>query len=72
MSREQAIREHSYFIWEREGRPLGRNLEHWLLAEAELRAAPKAANAAEARAQPAVAAKSAPAVRKRAAAKAKG
>ena len=46
MNREQAIRERSYLIWEREGRPEGRNLEHWLLAEAEIRAEPKAAIAA--------------------------
>jgi len=72
MSREKAIRELSYFIWEREGRPEGRNLEHWLLAETELRAEPKAAKAAtRAKAQPAAAAKSSPAVRKRAAAKAR-
>ncbi len=32
----QAIQERSYEIWEREGRPHGRDLEHWRLAETEL------------------------------------
>jgi len=27
----------AYGIWEREGRPVGRDLEHWLQAEAILR-----------------------------------
>jgi hypothetical protein len=31
-----AIRERAYVIWEREGRPHGRELEHWLQAESEL------------------------------------
>ena len=29
-------------IWEREGRPEGRDIEHWLQAEAELRQEPAA------------------------------
>jgi DUF2934 family protein len=33
-----AIRERAYGIWEREGRPHGRELEHWLQAESELTA----------------------------------
>lgn len=33
-----AIRERAYGIWEREGRPHGRELEHWLQAESELAA----------------------------------
>ena len=32
----EAIRERAYVIWEREGRPQGRELEHWLQAESEL------------------------------------
>jgi DUF2934 family protein len=28
----QAIREAAYFLWESEGRPEGRELEHWLRA----------------------------------------
>jgi hypothetical protein len=30
------IRERSYQIWEQEGRPEGRHLDHWLQAEHEL------------------------------------
>ena len=35
-AREQAIRERAYVIWEEEGRPQGRHLEHWLQAETEI------------------------------------
>ena len=42
MITQQAIQERSYTIWEREGRPLGRHFEHWVQAEAELRAAEEA------------------------------
>ena len=31
-----AIRERAYLIWEREGRPHGRDFEHWVRAEVEL------------------------------------
>ena len=34
---EQAIPEHAYFIWEREGRPLGRNIANWLEVEAKIK-----------------------------------
>jgi len=34
-----AIARHAYFIWEKEGRPPGRDLEFWTRAEQELRAA---------------------------------
>ena len=34
--REQAIRERAYRIWEQEGRPHGKHLDHWLRAEAEV------------------------------------
>jgi len=37
VSIHQVIKERSYFIWEGEGRPHGRSLDHWLMAEAELR-----------------------------------
>ena len=33
---EQAVRERAYAIWEEEGRPGGRHLDHWLRAEAEI------------------------------------
>lgn len=35
---EEAIRERSYAIWEREGRPEGKALEHWVRAKAQLEA----------------------------------
>jgi hypothetical protein len=35
---EQRIRERAYFIWEKEGRPQGRELDHRLRAEAEIAA----------------------------------
>ena len=38
MISEEAIRLRSYEIWEREGRPEGRALEHWLVARMELEA----------------------------------
>lgn len=34
--REQAIRERAYAIWEQEGHPDGKELDHWLRAEAEI------------------------------------
>jgi hypothetical protein len=33
--RDQGIRERAYAIWEEEGRPEGKHLQHWLRAEAE-------------------------------------
>lgn len=37
MFKEQAIRERAYFIWERDGGPAGKDLEHWLKAEEEIK-----------------------------------
>jgi Protein of unknown function (DUF2934) len=34
--REQAIRTRAYFIWVNEGRPEGKDLEHWQQAEQEI------------------------------------
>ena len=34
---EKAVREAAYRIWEREGRPEGRAMEHWLAAQRETR-----------------------------------
>ena len=34
--RERNIRERAYAIWEKEGRPDGKSLDHWLRAEAEV------------------------------------
>lgn len=36
--REHRIRERAYAIWEQEGRPAGKDLDHWLRAEAEIAA----------------------------------
>ena len=33
---EQVIRERSYFIWQKNGCPEGKSLEHWLQAKKEL------------------------------------
>ena len=32
-TREERVRERARVIWEFQGRPVGRELEHWLLAE---------------------------------------
>lgn len=40
---DDAIRERAYQIWEREGRPHGRDFEHWVMAQVEL-AAQRAGN----------------------------
>jgi hypothetical protein len=34
---DREIAERAYLIWEREGRPEGKHLEHWRRAELELR-----------------------------------
>jgi len=36
MVSEEAIRQRSYEIWQRQGRPEGRAVEHWLQAKTEL------------------------------------
>jgi hypothetical protein len=33
---ENTIREHAYHLWEKEGRPEGRALDHWLAAKYEI------------------------------------
>lgn len=38
MVSEEAIRERSYTIWEQQGRPEGKAIEHWLQAKGELEA----------------------------------
>jgi len=35
-SKHQAIAERAYALWEQEGRPHGRNLDHWQRAEQEV------------------------------------
>jgi hypothetical protein len=32
----QRVRERAFAIWQREGEPAGRDVEHWLMAEMEL------------------------------------
>jgi hypothetical protein len=36
VDRTKAIRERAYSIWQREGQPHGKALEHWLHAETEI------------------------------------
>ncbi|WP_342361989.1 DUF2934 domain-containing protein [Terrarubrum flagellatum] len=36
MSREQIIRDTAYAIWEAEGRPSGRDRDHWAKAEQQV------------------------------------
>lgn len=63
----------AYQIWEAEGKPVGKDFEHWLRAKAELASVVEAAPAAKAPATPAPAKKAAakkPAGRKPAAKKA--
>jgi hypothetical protein len=51
---QQEIAQRAYALWEREGRPHGRNLEHWLSAESELaQAAPITPLSADIPAKPA-------------------
>ena len=54
MPNQQDIAFRSYQIWEREGRPHGRDQEHWYRAERELtaeQAKPKAKTQAKAKAK---------------------
>lgn len=46
---ERRIRERAYDIWVREGRPHGRDAEHWRMAEAEIAAEEGAEVGADAR-----------------------
>ncbi|SEG11593.1 DUF2934 domain-containing protein [Bosea lathyri] len=41
MSREQIVRDTAYAIWEAEGKPEGRDAEHWKQAEARVSASLK-------------------------------
>ncbi|WP_142848886.1 DUF2934 domain-containing protein [Telmatospirillum sp. J64-1] len=66
----EMIRDRAYQIWEAEGRPEGRDIEHWARAEAEIRAGQKAEVTAEAAPAPAKKTARKPAARKAAAPKA--
>ncbi len=48
MSREQIVRDTAYAIWEAEGKPVGRDAEHW--RQAEDRVAASVAGSPEAKA----------------------
>lgn len=37
VSQERAVRERAYLLWECNGRPAGKDLEHWLEAEKEIK-----------------------------------
>ena len=50
--RDDLIRERAYHIWEREGRPHGRNDEHWQLAAEEIAAEERALAAQKPAASP--------------------
>jgi len=51
---EEQVRTRAYFIWEEQGCPAGRDVEHWLVAEGELTAREQAEE------QPAALTKAAP------------
>lgn len=44
---EETIRMRAYLIWEREGRPHGRDIDHWLQAQVELLREPVTVTAAD-------------------------
>ena len=41
---DEAIKERAYHIWMREGRPHGRDFEHWVQAQVELEAEQRKGN----------------------------
>ncbi len=43
--RDERLRARAYALWEQEGRPHGREADHWAAAEAELFATPAGAEA---------------------------
>lgn len=51
MDRERQIREHAYYLWEQEGRPHGRALAHWAVAELALNEANTQPSASKKRAK---------------------
>lgn len=50
---ERRIRDRAYRIWEEEGRPAGRDVDHWLRAAQEVAAEDHARNGADEAAPPA-------------------
>lgn len=67
---DEAIKERAYHIWIREGRPHGRDFEHWVQAQVELEAEMPSSNGAAAKSQNGAAPKKAAAPKRAAAAKA--
>ena len=51
-AKQEEIAKRAYAIWEREGRPHGRDLEHWLTAEFLARTESRPAQASESGAAP--------------------
>jgi hypothetical protein len=49
---QQKIERRAYEIWENEGCPHGRDLDHWLKAEAEITSSPSTAPAPSGEGQP--------------------
>jgi hypothetical protein len=47
-NRDSVIRDHAYRLWENEGRPEGRDLDFWLIAEAQVKTVAAPAPAASA------------------------
>lgn len=64
MSREEIIRDTAYAIWEAEGKPVGRDVDHWRQAEERVAASLAGAPVAKA-AKPKTAPRAAPAAAKR-------
>jgi len=54
-ARHQKIAARAYALWERDGCPHGRDLEHWMQAEAEEMRQPRRRKAVRAAGQPAAA-----------------
>jgi len=54
----------AHSIWEKEGRPEGRSLEHWLMAEEQLRSQTKAGSLGVMQQASVVAARENPSIRK--------
>ncbi len=50
--RHAEVAKRAYTMWELEGRPTGKDLEHWLRAEAEIEATRHAQTAKEAASEP--------------------
>jgi hypothetical protein len=68
MSREQTIRDVAYAIWEAEGKPEGRDAQHWRMAEERVAASTGPEVGAKAKPPAKVAAKAAPPAKGKAAA----